>query len=139
MSILGDCPVVRQAARGRAQVTALLPKGLLAPTLICLDAMSALGVFVLSVGGGFRIVVGQTANEEVDGFILSPVRLVAMLLGDSQGAGVEVAASRLPVSEKTGLVVESASQSVRDCAVCARVSIPPVEHVEGARAGPRTE
>lgn len=39
-----------------------------------------------------------------------------MLLDDSQTARVEVAASPLPASEKTGLLVDAASQSVRGCA-----------------------
>lgn len=100
MSIVGSGPVVSPAASRRAQVSALLSKGLPAPALIALDSISALGVPVLSTGGRLRVVVGGTADGETGSFILSPLRLVALLLGESQCARVEVAASRLPLKRQ---------------------------------------
>lgn len=135
MSILGSCPLVIQASCRRAQVTALLSKGLPASALIGPDGIR-LGVSVLPIGGWFCVVARGTANDKPDSFTLSPLRIVAMLLAHSQGARVEVASGRLPASEKTGLTAVSAPQSVRDCAVCARMSVPALEHGEAAWAAP---
>lgn len=79
MAILGSCVVLLKAGSRQARLTALVVKQLPAPAFIGLDAMSALGVSVLSTGGAFRIVVGGAAAESVTAFILEPLRAVAIL------------------------------------------------------------